>query len=310
MIYTVTLNPAIDRTIVVPTLNVGSVNRTISSNSYIGGKGINVSKVLKVLGAKSTALGFLGKENSQAFIDFFKEENIDNDFNSVSGENRINIKLIERDREVITDINENGFVVTEKDIQKLTDRLLKTVKEGDIVVLAGSLPKGANTDIYKQLIQSLNKKNVKTILDASKDSLMLGIEGIPYAAKPNVHELCDIVDIDVDDKDSIICGGKKLLDMGIQKLLISMGDKGSIYLSKEKALYANPIKVDVKNTVGAGDSMVAALTYGINKNLSDEDTLKLAAACGTAAVIKSGTEPPDMDAIESISNNIKINILL
>jgi 1-phosphofructokinase len=310
MIYTVTLNPAIDRTIIVPTLNVGSVNRTISSDSYVGGKGINVSKVLKVLGAKSTALGFLGKENSQVFIDFFEEQKIDNNFNFVSGENRINIKLIERDREVITDINENGFIVTEDDIQKFTDRLVKTANEGDIVVLAGSLPKGVNTDIYKQLIQSLNKKNVKTILDASKNALMLGIEAIPYAAKPNVHELCDIVNIDANDEDSIISGGRKILDMGVKKLLISMGDKGSIYLSKEKALYANPIKVDVKNTVGAGDSMVAALTYGINKGLCDEDTLKLAAACGTAAVIKSGTEPPDADAIESISNNIKINRLV
>ncbi|MCF6466236.1 1-phosphofructokinase [Clostridium sp. Cult2] len=306
MIYTVTLNPAIDETIVIEEYQRNEVNRSLDSRKDVGGKGINVSKVLNIFGIDSICAGILGDENSKIFIDYLKGLNIETDFYIISGENRTNIKIVERKLGTITDINNKGFKVKNEDLEDFLGHFLSQVKEGDLVVLSGSLPKGIGNHIYKYIIESLNLKSVRVILDADGKPLLKGIEAIPYAIKPNIHELKSIVDVDEKDMNSILKGGKYLIDKGIKKVLISLGSEGAIYITEKNAYISKEIKVPIKSTVGAGDAMIAGLIYAIENNLTDFQSLKIAVACGTAKVMTEGTKIPDIDIIREILKDIVV----
>ncbi|OPJ56817.1 1-phosphofructokinase [Alkalithermobacter paradoxus] len=306
MIYTVTLNPAIDKTIFLDSMRKGEVNRIKKVIKDVGGKGINVSKVLKVLGKESIVLGFLGSDNKKYFVDFLEDANINHDFITVDGENRTNLKIIELDSDIHTDINDIGFSVDEESVNLLLNRI-SSLDEDDVVVLSGSIPSGVSDDIYRKIIETIKHKNAKVILDADGKALIEGIKAKPYMIKPNVHELKNIVDFDENNMDSIVEAGKKLVNQGIEKVLISMGELGSLYITKKDVLYANPLKLEVKSTVGAGDSMVAAIAYGIEDDLFDLEILKLASACGACAVMTEGSKMLNKDIIETIKQQININ---
>lgn len=310
MIHTVTLNPAIDKTLIVGDLKKGEVNRILDSREDVGGKGINVSKVLKALGTRSISTGILGKDNSKFFLNYLTKSGIDTNFYTISGENRTNIKIVEKNRGIFTDINDKGFEIGMKDLDKFLSYFLFFVKKGDIVVVSGSLPKGVKDSSYGYIIEKLKQKGAKVILDADGKPLLKGIKSIPYAIKPNINELKSIVEIDENDINSILKGGKYLVDNGIKKVLISLGDKGAIYITENNSLFSKSFNVPVKSTVGAGDSMVAALVYAINNKLNDFDTLKLAMACATAKIMTEGTEKPNIDLIKKIEKDVEIKSLL
>ncbi|MCR2044295.1 1-phosphofructokinase [Anaerosalibacter massiliensis] len=310
MIHTVTLNPAIDKTLIVGDLKKGEVNRILDSREDVGGKGINVSKVLKALGTRSISTGILGKDNSKFFLNYLTKSGIDTNFYTISGENRTNIKIVEKNSGIFTDINDKGFEIGMKDLDKFLSYFLFFVKKGDIVVVSGSLPKGVKDSSYGYIIEKLKQKGAKVILDADGKPLLKGIKSIPYAIKPNINELKSIVEIDENDINSILKGGKYLVDNGIKKVLISLGDKGAIYITENNSLFSKSFNVPVKSTVGAGDSMVAALVYAINNKLNDFDTLKLAMACATAKIMTEGTEKPNIDLIKKIEKDVEIKSLL
>ena len=309
MIYTVTLNPAIDKTIVIDEYRRNEVNRSMVSRKDVGGKGINVSKVLKVLGVDSVCTGILGEENSNFFLDYLKSLKIENDFFKIPGENRTNIKIVEKNYETITDINDRGFVIKKNEIDNFLDYFMKLVKEEDLVVLSGSLPEGLETDIYEEIIHRLKEKSVKVILDADGSPMINGIKAVPYAIKPNIHELQNVVDVDEKDINSVLKGGKKLIEKGIEKVLISLGVEGAVYITRNNSYYSKGMEVMVKSTVGAGDAMVAGLIYAMENNLSDFETLKLAIACATAKVMTEGTKIPDNETIKNISKDIIVKSL-
>lgn len=306
MIYTVTLNPAIDKTVVIDEYKRGKVNRSIYSRKDIGGKGINVSKVLSGFGVESICTGILGEENAGFFLEYLEGLNIKTDFYIIPGENRTNIKIIEKAHGTITDINDKGFKVSDIELEKFLKYFFKLVGEGDLVVLSGSLPAGVGDYIYKTMIDQLRQKSVKVILDADGTSLLKGVEAIPYAIKPNIYELKRIVDVDEKDIESILAGGRYLIGRGIEKVLISLGDQGAIYITNENAYISEGIKVPIKSTVGAGDAMVAGMAYAIEEDYADYNLLRLAVACGTAKVMTEGTRIPDMEIIKAISKDIEI----
>lgn len=306
MIYTVTLNPAIDKTVVIDEYKRGKVNRSIYSRKDIGGKGINVSKVLSGFGVESICTGILGEENAGFFLEYLEGLNIKTDFYIIPGENRTNIKIIEKAHGTITDINDKGFKVSDIELEKFLKYFFKLVGEGDLVVLSGSLPAGVGDYIYKTMIDQLRQKSVKVILDADGTSLLKGVEAIPYAIKPNIYELKRIVDVDEKDIESILAGGRYLIGRGIEKVLISLGDQGAIYITNENAYISEGIKVPIKSTVGAGDAMVAGMAYAIEEDYADYNLLRLAVACGTAKVMTEGTTIPDMEIIKAISKDIEI----
>lgn len=305
MIYTVTLNPAFDMTVYLDELIKGDVNRSIKSIIDIGGKGINVSKVIKSLGGESIALGFLGVENRHNFTNYLDKLQIKHDFIYVEGETRTNIKLVENKLGIFTDINQKGFGVSNEDIEKLFEKIKYFARQGDIFVLSGSLPEGVDNDIYFELINLLKKIGAVTVLDADGEALKNGLLAKPDIVKPNINELKMIFDFK-DDLDSIVSVGKELIRQGIKKAVISMGDKGAFYVTRDKIFYAYPQKVEVKSTVGAGDAMVAAIAFGNSKNMEDEDIFRLAVSSATASIIEEGTKSPKLENINELMKKIKI----
>ncbi|SHE95231.1 1-phosphofructokinase [Caloramator proteoclasticus] len=295
MIYTVTLNPAIDKTIVLDKLLLGNVNRSISSRDDIGGKGINVAKVIKNLGYNVCALGFIGKENSDYIYRKLNKYGVCHDFIEVDGETRTNIKIVEREEGIFTDINQCGFSVDSLDLEKLIRKLKNRVNREDVVVLSGSLPKGIESNVYKVIIEQLKQKDVKVILDAEGQALRYGIEANPYLIKPNINELKTIVNCSEDIED-IKQSVEEFVNKGIV-VAVSMGENGALLFSKEQSLYSKPLKVDVKSTVGAGDSMVAAFAIGVHENMPLEDTFRLAIASSTAKVTMEGSQAPNRKEI-------------
>lgn len=295
MIYTITLNPAIDKTIILDSLKKGQVNRSIYSRDDAGGKGINVAKVIKNLGYDVCAMGLIGEENKEDIYKKLEKGKIKYEFIEIDGETRTNIKIVEKEAGIFTDINQAGFEAENKDVERLTSLIESKIKDGDVVVLSGSIPKGIDGDIYKFMIRKFKEKGAKVIFDADGEVLRYGLEECPYLIKPNINELKSIINCN-DDIESIKKATKELVDRGI-KTVVSMGEKGALYIDNQNILLAKPIKVDVKSTVGAGDSMVAAFAIGIHEKMTIEETFRLAVASSTAKITKEGSLPPSREEI-------------
>ena len=259
MIYTVTLNPSLDYVMNVDNFVEGITNRSKKEEIYIGGKGINVSIVLKNMGIESTALGFVAGFTGEYIIKKLNEYNISNDFiyleNSIS---RINIKL---KTIVESEINANGPEYSKKDIDSLIEKI-KRLKDDDYLILAGSIPKSLPTDIYSDIMQELKHKNIKIIVDATKNLLLNVLKYKPFLVKPNLSELEELFDTKIQKDEDIIKYGKELLKMGAQNLIVSMGKDGAIFINNEISIKIPVPKGVLKNSVGAGDSMVAGFVYG------------------------------------------------
>lgn len=290
MVITVTLNPAMDKTLMVENFKVGAVNRAKVSRYDIGGKGINVSKVLKEFGVPSLCLGFLGGIWEQSFKDTLDKRSIKHDFISIKGATRTNTKIVDIANNVFTDINEPGPQITPAELGLFIEKFISNCNEEDIVVLSGGAAPGIPKDIYKTLIEIAKKKGALCILDADGELLKYGLEAKPHIIKPNEHELSKLLCQEITSKDQVIQAGKKLQSSGISKVLVSLGEKGSIFAAPDGVYEAEGLKAKVKSTVGAGDSMVAALIYAHLKGFTTEDTLAFSQATATATVMMEGTE--------------------
>lgn len=283
MITTVTLNPAIDKTISVENFKLNSVNRVSHVYEDIGGKGINVSKVLNLLGERNVALGFIGERNYSLAQTLLKKQNIISDFILVDAYTRINTKITDPVNKTTTDINEAGFVVQSIQVEQIK-LLIKTYsKSSEFVVFSGSVCQGISNDEFKEMLTLAN--NSKLVLDADREILKIGLTCSPYCIKPNIHELEDLLGIELKTTNDVIYSAKELIEQyGITYVLVSLGEEGSILVSKDSTLKASSLSVDVKSTVGAGDSMLAGFLYGLSMHMSLEDALKYANCCGGFAV--------------------------
>lgn len=276
MIYTLTLNPAIDYYITVDDFKSGTVNRTTSERMAFGGKGINVSLVLKELGFYSTCLGFVGGFTGEALENYLKQNGIDCDFVKVAGNTRINVKLND------TDINANGPEITLDDIKKLYKKL-DNIKTNDFVVLSGSVPKSLPQNIYQIIIEEMKSKGVKFVVDAEKDFLLDTLKYKPFLIKPNHHELGDIFDVEINNFDSAICYAKKLQEKGARNVMVTMGEKGAVLVCENGETHTQIApKGEVVSAVGSGDSTVAAFLAKHIEGCEYSDCLKWAVAAGSA----------------------------
>lgn len=301
MIYTVTLNPALDKTVEIPSLTVDSVNRITTMRTDPGGKGINVSKVIKKLGGESTAAGILGGNTGRAISLALEAMEIKTGFWFVEGETRTNLKVIDPVNHTNTDLNEPGITVSGEILEGLLQELLLEVNEGDIVVLSGSLPKGSPKDTYAAWVRALKKAGAKVILDADGELLAEGLKASPYLIKPNNHELSALMGEKLETPTELEKAARDLMEKySIAKIVISMGGAGALYITEEETLYAEGLKVPVKSTVGAGDSVVAALAVAEESGKSLEDTVRLSTAAGAANVMCSGTQAAEYDTIKNL----------
>lgn len=309
MIITVTLNPAVDITIEVDGIQLGTVNRVKHKRKDPGGKGINVSKVIKDLNEKTTALGFIGGETGKFINDALNLNNIQTDFVEVSTETRENLKIVDVGNQLFTDINAAGGSIREAEIEEFLIKTEKWIKNASVFVLSGSLPQGINSDIYKKIICKANENNVPTILDAEGEALFRGIEAKPYLIKPNLEELEKTFSVKLQTEQEIVDFCKSIIDTGVKYVVVSMASKGSIAVSKDEVWVAQSVEVDVKSTVGAGDTMVAALAIAIKNNYSISEALRLSVAAATASISKPGTQLASLKDIELYKKLVKIKKL-
>ncbi len=306
MIITVTLNPAIDKTVTIPNFLAGQVNRIETLRSDVGGKGINVSKCLKELGCESMAAAFWGGDAGHGGEVQLQQSGVESLPIFIQETTRTNLKIIDPKQSENTDINEPGPQIKSEELKQLIQKLDEKLGQGDILVLAGSIPKGISTDIYKELTIRYKEKGVKVFLDADGESFAEGIKAAPYLIKPNIDELSRYAGEALIDIRGILRAVKPLLQSGIEKIVVSMGAQGAVFVQRGHIFVAASIDVPVMSTVGAGDSMVAALAYGEEKGLSLQQTYKLAMAMGAASVMCSGTQAPKASTVESLYHMVNI----
>ena len=281
MIYTVTFNPSLDYIINVENLKLGETNRSSSEMILSGGKGINVSTVLKNLGYDNIALGFVAGFTGKEIENGAKEFGINTDIITLkNGLSRITVKI---KSELETEINCTGPSRDKEELELLYKKL-NDLKEDDILVLAGSVPTSLPQDIYEKIMEMLHLKGIKIIVDATKDLLLNVLKYNPFLIKPNNHELGEMFGVTLKTEDEIVEYAKKLQDMGAKNVLISRAGDGAIMITEKGEVYKSPApKGKVVNSVGAGDSMVAGFIAGYLKNKNYEEAFKTGIASGSAS---------------------------
>lgn len=281
MIYTVTFNPSLDYIVSVKDFRTGIVNRTTDEIIFPGGKGINVSMVLKNLGYDNTAMGFMAGFTGEAICSMLEKKGVTTDFITVEkGVSRINVKL-RSDEE--TEINGQGPEIEAKDIDKLY-RKLDLLADGDTLVLAGSIPDVMPQSIYMDIMKYLEKKNIYIVVDATRDLLVNVLAYSPFLIKPNNYELGEIFGVEIKNKDDVVAYAKKLQEKGARNVLVSMAGDGAVLVTEDgNEFRAEAPKGKVVNSVGAGDSMVAGFIAGFLSTREYMQAFKLGVCTGSAS---------------------------
>lgn len=297
MIYTITFNPAIDYVMQIDDLQIGEINRASEEQIFFGGKGINVSIVLKALGVESQALGFISGFTGDAIKQGVEAMGISTDFVTLNnGNSRINVKIKSNSE---TAINGQGPYIDKQSLDKLFLKL-DNIKKDDYIVLAGSIPNSLPQNTYEMILKQLANRNIKTVVDATGDLLLNVLKYKPFLIKPNTDELSGLFDTEILSDDDIIKYAKKLQSLGALNVLVSRGEYGAILLDQNNKIHTiKAPKGKLVNSVGAGDSMVAGFIAGFIQNNDFDYALKLGTVCGSATAFEYG-----------LANSEQINKLL
>jgi len=309
MITTVTLNPAIDRTVVVENFAFGAVNRVRTSREDMGGKGINVARILRSLGTEALATGFIGARNFSHVQNLLDRDGIHYDLVQVPAETRQNTKLVESSSRVTTDINEAGFCVSDASLSKLKASIRNFAAQSDFTVFSGSISPGLTASIYQELI-GLLPTSCKAVLDADGEPLLQGLAAHPFLIKPNIHELENALGQALSSHHDIVVATRGLIEeYHIAYALVSMGGNGSILVTRGQALYAPALPASVKGTVGAGDTMLAGFIHSLAIGQSDQEALACATACGALAVSNEGTESISKSSMIALAAQVQLTVI-
>lgn len=302
MIYTVTLNPALDYFMNYEELALGEVNRTGKTQISAGGKGIMESRMLSLIGAKSKALGFLGGFSGQYIKDFLNENQIDSDFTEIEDLTRINVKLKSQENE--TSFDAAGPKLQESEINHFLEKF-DHLKEDDIVIFAGTIPKNLGEDFYERLIAKVQKQKATFVMDVDGQKLLDSLPAHPLLIKPNREELEAIFETSFKNNEQIIPYGQKLLEMGAQNVIVSMAGDGALLFTNEKVYFAQGIKGELKNSIGAGDSTVAGFLAEYNQSKDPLLAFRQAIACGTSKAFSD--DMPSRAFLEEIYKKVNIS---
>ena len=302
MIYTVTLNPSIDYVIKVDKLTTGNINRVNEEHVYPGGKGINVTRILKSLDNDNIALGFVSGFTGDYIINSLQELNLKSDFIKVKeGFTRINVKVKSEEE---TEINGQGPKISEVELNQFYKVIDKLV-DGDILILSGSIPSCLDERLYESIMKKVEDRDIKVIVDATKNLLLNVLKYKPFLIKPNNHELAEMFNVELNSTEDVVFYARKLKEMGAQNVLISMGKDGALLVTENDEIFASSVaKGEVVNSVGAGDSMVAGFIAGYLKSNSYEEALRLGAASGGATAFSSDLATREF--IDKLVDEIKI----
>ncbi|MNW44921.1 Tagatose-6-phosphate kinase [compost metagenome] len=301
MIYTVTLNPSIDYIVEVEDLKLGELNRMTRDLKLPGGKGINVSRVLNQLGVQNKAIGFLGGFTGRYIDDWLSKESILSDFVFVADDTRINIKLKSGQE---TEINGSGPIIRETEAEALLQKLVKLSAE-DIVILSGSVPPSLGGDFYERLISVCKQNKAEFVIDTTGMALKKALIHQPLLVKPNHHELAELFGVTINSREEIIVYGRKLLEAGAKHVLVSMAGEGALFITGNKVYHANAPEGIVKNSVGAGDSMIAGFVGTLSLTGDLLEAFRAGVASGSATAFSD--DLADQEHIEQLQLLIRIS---
>lgn len=284
MIYTLTLNPSVDYIVKLESFQLGELNRTVNEAKFPGGKGINVSTVLKQFGSKSKALGFIGGFTGAYIEQYLQNEDIDTDFVQVDEDTRINVKIKTGQESEINalgpNISEQNFALLKQKIQHLG--------ADDLLVLAGSIPASLPKTTYEELVKICSENGAQFVVDAEGDLLKKVLPYHPFLIKPNHHELGELFDTCITTAEEVIPYGKKLVEMGAENVIVSLAGAGAVLINSEKVFFAKVPSGEVKNSVGAGDSMVAGFLAAYERTGNNEEAFRYSVASGSATAFSLG----------------------
>ena len=306
MIVTVTMNPAIDKTIEIEALLPGGLNRIQKVEYDAGGKGINVSKTIHELGGSSIAVGFLGGNAGKTIESVLNEWGINNDFIWVRGETRTNTKVYEKSG-ALTELNEPGPQISKEQQEELVKKLEGYANEETLFVLAGSIPNGVDKQIYSEIIPRVHAKGAKVLLDADGELFRNALKEKPDIIKPNRVELEEYFGFDYRvSMEELLEAARKLQAQGIETVAVSMGKSGAMMVREGYEVKCPALSVKAHSTVGAGDAMVAALAYAWENKLGNEETVRLCMAASAGAVTTIGTKPPTRALVDELLEQVVI----
>ncbi|EKY8200004.1 1-phosphofructokinase [Listeria monocytogenes] len=300
MIYTITLNPSIDYIVQIDQLNLGGLNRMKQDYKLPGGKGINVSRVLNQLNVPSLATGFLGGFTGNFIKDWLQNEGVKTGFVTVKDDTRINIKLKHGEE---TEINGLGPAISEKEINEFL-KVMDKVTANDIVILSGSVPPSLGNDFYNKIIRICKEKNAEFMIDTTGKELLDALPNRPILIKPNHHELAELFGVELNSVEELIPYGKKCLELGAQHVIVSMAGDGALLFTGEDVYFADALKGELKNSVGAGDSMIAGFVGTFDKTRDPVKAFAVGVATGGATAFS--TDLAQKELIDKLLPQVKI----
>lgn len=305
-ILSVSLNPAIDRTVTVPNFTAGATNRVISGRIDPGGKGINVARVLQGLGSAVQVLGFLGESNGALHTRYLEDLKIPAALIAVPGDTRVNLKVIDPATGALTEINDLGFTVAPAHLAELTAQLEQLLPSASLLVLGGSLPAGVPSTIYRDLITQAHSAGLPVLLDADGEALAQAIPAKPTLIKPNRAEAERLLGRPLGNRTDVAKAALELVARGPQLVVISSGAEGALLACAEGCWWATPPAIKPGSTVGAGDSMVAGLAQAFVSGLAPAEALRIATAAGTATASLAGTQVCSFTEVQALMPGVRI----
>jgi len=308
-IATLSLNPAIDRTVRIPGFAAGQLNRVAWEATTAGGKGINVASFLADAGLAVTATGFLGDANREPFEALFAAKGIADRCLRLAGHTRVNLKIVDPTREQVTEINFPGLTPAAEDLARLLDTMAALCADTDWFVLSGSVPAGVPADTYGDLIDRLARRGARVLLDTGGDALRHGVLHRPDIVKPNLHEFCELVGRSLVDLIDIRNAAQALIDLGVRLVVVSLGADGALFAAGDETLLAVPPATEVVSTVGAGDAMVAGILAGTARGMDLTGLARLATAFAVGALGQIGPHLPAMAVMEALAADVGVRAL-
>ena len=306
MILTVTANAAIDKRYVTESFEKGSVNRVKSCAANAGGKGINVTRVASIVGEKVTATGFLGGHAGKFIEERIHQRGVRSDFVWCEGESRTCINIWDETAKQQTEFLEPGFTVTEEDCERLIRKFASLLLKSKVVTISGSVPEGADSELYRRMIREVREYGKPVLLDTSNKLLADCLEEKPTLIKPNLDEIRALTGKELTTRDELLAAAKEFHDQGIEIVAISLGGDGSLVSCREGVFDVKVPKLQAVNTVGCGDSMIAGFAVGMSRGLPIEETIRLASAVSAANAMRLETGFVVMEDVESLLPQIEI----
>lgn len=306
MITSISLNPSIDRTLTVEGFTPGGLNRVVSKSDVAGGKGINVALTVSGLGLDSECVGFMYQDGASLFEKRLMLNSTPYEFIWCEGSVRTNIKVFDRAAGVITELNESGMTVSEEDLGKMVDLVVRHAENSDYMILSGSMPKGCPQDYYRTLMRAVEGLGCRCVLDADGDRLKYGLEGKPFMIKPNRYELEMMTGRSLDGIADIRDAALRYIDMGVEVVAVSLGAEGALITNGDETLFAPRMNIEVKGTVGAGDAMVAGMVAGFMAERELEQCFRMGVACASTRCITEGYKTIDRTVYKAMLDMVTI----